>query len=412
MDPVKSGSDLRFEVRLIQIVAIIQLLIFSFSAGILVFSDQPFNLSLVTLAIFSLSIAFLSVIIFYFRFNSLPVVKKKNSLLKQRRALEKRISRNDLESIKLRAENAHFENDRKEVEARHRLRALNQELAVLKFRLFPYGQVTLLARVKETFRASFPSTTLPGFIPSIIIGALVVLCPLSQAMIGLGSTASMVVASIPTHTPTFTPTDAPTYTPTSTWTTTSTPTRTSTDTPTSTITPTSTLTPTSTITPTSIISFTTSDTLAPSTMLPTIDSAGCVPKDTTREVGKFTRVIDGATIEVWINGSDYRVRYIGIDMPESDQLFEQNAKAKNVLLVSGKIVTLVKDVSETDQYGRLLRYVFVGDLFVNYELVHSGYAIAATYLPDVACAEIFIAADLDARTQQRGLWAPTPEPPP
>ena len=169
MDPIKSSSDLRFEVRLIQIVAIIQLLIFSFSAGILVFSDQPFNLSLVTLAIFSLSIAFLSVIIFYFRFNSLPVVKKKNSLLKQRRALEKRISRNDLESIKLRAENALLENDRKEVEARDRLQELNQELAVLKFRLFPYGQVTLLGRVRETFKASFPSTTLPGFVPLIII---------------------------------------------------------------------------------------------------------------------------------------------------------------------------------------------------------------------------------------------------
>jgi micrococcal nuclease len=123
-------------------------------------------------------------------------------------------------------------------------------------------------------------------------------------------------------------------------------------------------------------------------------------------------VIDGDTIEVWINGNGYQVRYIGIDTPEADQLLGKYAKAINVHLVSGKTVTLVKDISETDQEGRLLRYVFVGDVFVNYELVHSGYAIAATYLPDVACVELFIAADLDARTNQRGLGRQIPEPTP
>jgi hypothetical protein len=100
------------------------------------------------------------VIIFYYRYNSLPAVKKKNSLLKQRWALEDRIRKNELELNKIHAQNAYLENDYIEVEARHRLRELNQELALAKFRLFPYGQISLLARVRESF-CSIPATDLP-----------------------------------------------------------------------------------------------------------------------------------------------------------------------------------------------------------------------------------------------------------
>src|SRR4030042_2567140 len=77
-----------------------------------------------------------------------------------------------------------------------------------------------------------------------------------------------------------------------------------------------------------------------------------------------TRVIDGDTIE--IEGGQ-KVRYIGIDTPEkvdprpSVQCYGKEAAAKNKELVEGKRVRLEKDVSETDKYGRLLRYVFVGD---------------------------------------------------
>jgi micrococcal nuclease len=81
--------------------------------------------------------------------------------------------------------------------------------------------------------------------------------------------------------------------------------------------------------------------------------------------------------------------------------------------VDGEEIVLVKDVSETDQYGRLLRYVFVGDLggvFVNYELVASGYASASSYPPDSACDETFSSAERNARSQELGLWAPVPIP--
>jgi hypothetical protein len=74
-------------------------------------------------------------------------------------------------------------------------------------------------------------------------------------------------------------------------------------------------------------------------------------------------------------------------------------------MVAGQTVTLVKDVSETDRYGRLLRYVFVGDLFVNAELVRQGYATVATYPPDVACIDYFRRLEGEARERVAGLWA-------
>ena len=68
---------------------------------------------------------------------------------------------------------------------------------------------------------------------------------------------------------------------------------------------------------------------------------------------------------------------------------------------AGKNVTLVKDVSDTDRYGRLLRFVFVGDLLVNYELVREGYATATPYSPDVSCKQTFYEAQLLAIQEHR-----------
>ena len=124
------------------------------------------------------------------------------------------------------------------------------------------------------------------------------------------------------------------------------------------------------------------------------------------------RVIDGHTIEVSINGETYKVRYIGIDTPESkhpEKSVEsrgQEAAAKNEELVGGQVVELEKDVSETDQYGRLLRYVWVGDVMVNAELVRQGYAQVSTYPPDVKYVDLFQQLEQEARGAGRGLWGP------
>ncbi|OGY29213.1 MAG: hypothetical protein A3F33_01165 [Candidatus Woykebacteria bacterium RIFCSPHIGHO2_12_FULL_43_10] len=116
------------------------------------------------------------------------------------------------------------------------------------------------------------------------------------------------------------------------------------------------------------------------------------------------RVIDGDTIE--IEGGQ-KVRYIGIDTPESTtktECFGKEATNKNKLLVEGREVTLEKDVSETDKFGRLLRYVYVGNLMVNQELVLSGYANASSYPPDIKYQELFRTSEKEAREQGRGLW--------
>lgn len=122
------------------------------------------------------------------------------------------------------------------------------------------------------------------------------------------------------------------------------------------------------------------------------------------------RVIDGDTIEVSLNGRSYTVRYIGVDTPETvdpnrpAQPFGIEASNKNKTLVAGKTVRLEKDVSETDRYGRLLRYVYVGNILVNAELVRLGYAQVATYPPDVKYQNLFLQLQSEAREANRGLW--------
>jgi len=130
-----------------------------------------------------------------------------------------------------------------------------------------------------------------------------------------------------------------------------------------------------------------------------------------RVEARVTRVIDGDTIEVNLAGITYKVRYIGIDTPETVhpsepvECFGKEASDKNAELVEGKIVRLEKDVSETDKYGRLLRYVWVGDIFVNDYLVRQGYAYASTYPPDVKYVGQFAEAQREAEENNRGLWA-------
>jgi hypothetical protein len=90
------------------------------------------------------------------------------------------------------------------------------------------------------------------------------------------------------------------------------------------------------------------------------------------------------------------------------------ASQANVELVGGKTVTLEKDVSETDQYDRLLRYVFLADgAFVNAELVRWGYARAVEYPPDVKYHGLFLQMEQEARENGRGIFGeePTPVPP-
>lgn len=151
--------------------------------------------------------------------------------------------------------------------------------------------------------------------------------------------------------------------------------------------------------------------VTPSVAPPPIDNLQDEQPTFSLQEAKVTRVIDGDTIEVAIGGSLYKVRYIGIDTPEivhpskPVEYLGKEAAAKNRELVEGKVVYLEKDVSETDRYGRLLRYVWVGETMVNAELVRLGYAQASTYPPDVKYQDLFLKLQAEAREAGRGLWA-------
>jgi micrococcal nuclease len=123
--------------------------------------------------------------------------------------------------------------------------------------------------------------------------------------------------------------------------------------------------------------------------------------------------VDGDTIRVDVGGEVFRLRYIGIDAPDLDQWMGAEARAANEQLVSGQTVYLEKDVSETDKYGRLLRYVYLADeMFVNAELVRRGYARAKSYEPDVERQGVLQQAEQQAREDGLGLWGSTPVPSP
>ncbi len=121
---------------------------------------------------------------------------------------------------------------------------------------------------------------------------------------------------------------------------------------------------------------------------------------------RVTWVTDGDTIEVEINGREYDVRYIGVDTPERDEPFYQEATDLNIDLVKNETVILVRDVSDTDQYGRLLRYVYLPDgTFVNAEMISQGMARLVTFPPDVAQTDNFKALQEEAREDERGMWS-------
>ncbi|MDD3434723.1 MAG: thermonuclease family protein [Candidatus Pacebacteria bacterium] len=135
---------------------------------------------------------------------------------------------------------------------------------------------------------------------------------------------------------------------------------------------------------------------------------GTIQQTAIEEKALVSRIIDGDTIEL-LDGK--KVRYIGIDTPETVdprkavQCFGKESKEANSNLVLNKVVILKKDVSETDKYGRLLRYIYLEDgTFVNLWLVKNGYAFVDTYPPDVAYSREFLMAEQEARQNKRGLW--------
>ncbi len=125
-------------------------------------------------------------------------------------------------------------------------------------------------------------------------------------------------------------------------------------------------------------------------------------------------VADGDTITVSRDGSEYKVRLIGVDTPESVdprkpvQCFAQQSSDYTKQLLLDTVVTLVPDESQsnTDKYDRLLRYVLLpnGEL-ANQQIIRDGYGYEYTYRTAYQYQRAFKEAQAEARAEKRGLWS-------
>lgn len=153
----------------------------------------------------------------------------------------------------------------------------------------------------------------------------------------------------------------------------------------------------------------------------TIDTGSAGPGSSTAypsatEAGKpqtvrVLRAVDGDTILVrTASGDSERVRYIGVDTPESVkpnspvECFGKQAAKFNGALVRGREARLVPDREPRDRYGRTLAFVYVGDVFVNAELLKNGYARTIEIEPNTSKAEYFAGLERVAIRTNKGLW--------
>lgn len=162
--------------------------------------------------------------------------------------------------------------------------------------------------------------------------------------------------------------------------------------------------------------------LAAVTAVAFLVAAACGTGDPSRATAKglpgepnaeVVRVVDGDTVIVRTGGVEESVRLIGVDTPETVkpgtpvECFGKEASNRTKeLLPEGTDVVLERDIEARDRYDRLLAYVHRASdgLFVNLALVTDGHAQPATYPPNVAHTDEFVAAGREARQQHRGLW--------
>ncbi len=140
-----------------------------------------------------------------------------------------------------------------------------------------------------------------------------------------------------------------------------------------------------------------------------------------RELGMVTNVVDGDTLEVEINTIKQSVRLLGVDAAELEfgdnvritkrECFSLEAKAELERLTLGKEVTLESDSlnENTDDYGRLLRYVYLSDgTLVNKILIENGFTRHLSFFP-LTKSHLFTILQSTARSQNLGLWEVCPE---
>ncbi len=117
-------------------------------------------------------------------------------------------------------------------------------------------------------------------------------------------------------------------------------------------------------------------------------------------------VQDGDSATVVINGDEQRLRLIGINTPERDECYGDEARQLFKELAEGRDVQVVTDVEPMDQYGRTLAYLYLDGILINAELVRQGAAIARPFEPNTTLQDHLEEAEEQAQRSQLGMWAP------
>ena len=116
--------------------------------------------------------------------------------------------------------------------------------------------------------------------------------------------------------------------------------------------------------------------------------------------GPLLRVVDGDTLDVKIQGAVLRFRLAGVDAPEADQPFGDEARRELANLIGEQPCVLVYE--EGDAYGRLVAHLWIGDAYVNSEMVKRG---MAWFDSASAPNDVLFSDEEAARAEKRGLWA-------
>jgi len=125
------------------------------------------------------------------------------------------------------------------------------------------------------------------------------------------------------------------------------------------------------------------------------------------EYALVTRIIDGDTIEIEVEnpGDNNRVRLCCIDTPEMGEKYYKEASDYLSDLILGKEIRMERDVSEVGKYGRLIRYIYLDDVFINEQIVRNGWAVAYPYYPDTKLCPQIQEAEKLAKQEELGIWS-------
>lgn len=121
-------------------------------------------------------------------------------------------------------------------------------------------------------------------------------------------------------------------------------------------------------------------------------------------------VVDGDTIVALVDGVEERVRYIGIDTPETEkpgqplECYADEATRRNEELVQGLTVSLKFDQELRDRFGRLLAYVEAAGREVNEALIGEGFARTIVVEPNTARIDELARLEAEAGRAGLGLW--------